>query len=96
MASISSITQQYAKQQQQMKQPQKGGALFDFLKPDNNNASPAVSSSGSSAENPKPAEPEIVKNTEEGKSMMDTIKEKLSFGSDTSSAPAPAPAPERR
>lgn len=103
MASISSITQQYAKQQQQqrMKQPQKGGALFDFLKTENS-AAPAASSSEPSSANVKPADPtqadaESVTKTED-KSMMETIKEKLNIGGDTDSAatssPVPAPAPE--
>jgi len=96
MASISSITQQYAKRQQQMKQQQKGGAFFDFLKSEDNSVPAASSSENIKQADPKPAVTEGVTNTED-KSMIDTIKEKLNIGNDTdtsaASAPAPAPAP---
>ena len=83
MTSISSITQKYAKQQQQMKQAQKGGALFDFLKPDAPATDPATDPATAPA--PKPEE------QQEDKSMIDTIKGKLGFGTDAdASADAPA------
>jgi hypothetical protein len=76
MSSISSITQQYAKQQQ-MKKAQKGGAMFDFLKGDDDSKKAEASAETSSTAVPQP--------TEE-KGAIDKLKETLGIGTPTTPA----------
>ena len=73
--SISSITQQYAKQRQ-LKERQKGGAMFDFLKT-GDSAAPAASSSDSVPKNGE-------EDKDKDKGILDTIKEKLNIGTNNS------------
>ena len=76
MSSISSITQQYAKQQQ-MKKSQNGGAMFDFLKGDDNSKKAEATAENSSTAVPQP--------TEE-KGAIDKLKETLGIGTPTTPA----------
>jgi hypothetical protein len=96
MTSISSITQQYAKQQQQQKrETQKGGAMFEFLAPseDEKNKSkdavpvaPPVAAAPAPA--PAPAENQTPDNNEP--SVLDKLKDTFGLGDTTPETPTPA------
>ena len=89
MSSISSITQQYAKQQQ-MKKTQKGGAMFDFLKSDDDSKDTEkekVSESSTVASTKQPVD--SPPSTEE-KGAIDKLKETFGFGT----TPEPTTVPD--
>jgi hypothetical protein len=98
MTSISSITQQYAKQQQQQKrETQKGGAMFEFLAPseDEKNKSkdavpvaPPVAAAPAPAPAPAPAENQTPDNNEP--SVLDKLKDTFGLGDTTPETPTPA------
>ena len=79
MSSISSITKQYAKQQQ-MKKAQKGGAMFDFLKGDDESKKAEATAETSSTAGSQP--------TQE-KGTIDKLKETLGFGTTPDETPVP-------
>ena len=101
MTSISSITQQYAKQQQQQKrETQKGGAMFEFLAPsedEKNKSTDAVPvapvpAADAAAPVPAPGENETLDNNTNEPSVLDKLKDTFGLGDSTpETKPNPTP-----
>ena len=96
MSSISNITQQYAKQQQQQqqkKETQKGGAMFDFLAPseDEKNKSAGAAPSVPAPSVPAPSPPSENGTPDNNEpTVLDKLKDTFGLGDSTPETEAPA------